>query len=862
MEKDRTGQVPELLAPAGSFKALEAAVDAGADAVYLSGKKYGARKYADNFSLSEIADAVDFAHIHGVKVHVTVNTLISDDELSGVAEYAAELYSIGIDAIIVQDAGLARIIKDIVPDLPLHASTQATIYSQEGVLWAGNAGFERVILARETSLSELDRILALPPGKRPEIEIFVHGALCYCFSGQCLLSSAIGGRSGNRGMCAQPCRKPYTLLGADTDSYGRPVDSERIPLEMRYLLSTRDLMLYPYLEEVTRRDIAALKIEGRMRSPEYVGIVVSAYRNALDQLRAGTWAPSAEEMDDMAIVFSRGYTGGYLVGETGTQVMGRERPDNRGLYIGEVVSTDPSEDRFTVRPETAYLPAKGDGIALEDPRSGTVSGFVLMGDGMPHGNRLIISMAGMPRTTVCREGMRVYVTSSPRIGKKAMKSTASHRFRIPLDLSLDFPEDGQPVLTGTLHTSAGDVIVVHQADFVPEKARTAPLSESQIDGRIRKTGDPVFEVRTCSIRYPGDLFIPIGELNRFRRDFYAKAREAFLETARPDDAEKADVASRLESAMRAIGKSTGAKRVTGAQPLISVYTDSVAAAQGACESGCGIVYFEPDVREPETIMEELSRVIAICHSSDVLPVWKWPLVPPPDFIDCALPIIGALSDEGLYGIMVENLGLAEAAREMGPEIRLFGGQGLNVFNHMTALSLAPPFSRLTLSPELSGTRIRSLVSALGGRDPEFEVLVGGNLLAMVSRDDLLGTVLPRSGSGLETFPAYGLCDRTGKVFPVDRDGMGRTRIWNSVETCLLDHLPFLVDTGVGCFAIDARGRGEAYVREMTAIYGEAARLAVFEGYRDRRTIDDLKSRAKRISRGGITAGYFVRGLLD
>jgi putative protease len=856
IDMDRLEKIPELLAPAGSFKALEAAVNAGADAVYLSGKEYGARKYADNFSPREMADAVDFAHMHGVKVYATVNTLIHDDELPDAAGYVTGLYSIGIDGIIVQDVGLARIIKNIVPDLPLHASTQTTIYSREGVLWAKKAGFEMVILARETSLSELDLILALDPKNRPAIEIFVHGALCYCFSGQCLLSSVIGGRSGNRGMCAQPCRKPYVLFGAGADSYGRSVDAERIPLDTRYLLSPRDLMLYPLLDEIAGRDIAALKIEGRMRSPEYVGIVVSAYRNALDHLKDGTWTPSREDMDDMSIVFSRGFTRGYPAGEKGALLMGRERPDNRGLFVGEVVSCNPSLGFFLVRPGTGYLPAKGDGIAIEDPRSGNISGFVLTEDGRDQQGLLRIGMAGLARTTGCRQGMRVFVTSSPRIGEKAVES--ARRFGIPLDISLDFPDDGPPVLTGTLHTRSGDIAVVHRADFIPEKARTAPLSISQIEVQMRKTADPVFEVRTCIIRYPGDLFVPLGELNRFRREFFAKAREAFLDQSRPGDKEKAAVAHRLRSF--SFGEEAGGIRVADNAPSISVYADSVAAAASACESGCGILYFEPHVRDPDLILEELSQVIDSCRTSNALPVWKWPPLPPPDFIESARSIIDPLSRKGLSGIMAENLGLAEAVREKNPELRLYGGQGLNVFNHATALSLAPPYSCLTLSPELSGTRIRSLLASVAGKGLEFEVIVQGNLLAMVSRDDLLGTVLPGTGFSLDSFPLYGLKDRTGRIFPVDRDSMGRSRIWNSAETCLLDYLPSLVESGVSSLAIDSRGRGDAYAREMTAIYTEAIEFSVSGSERDKEVFGSLKRRLMCMTRGGITAGYFVRGL--
>ena len=269
-------QIPELLAPAGSRETFLAAVAAGADAVYLGGPRFGARHFAANFSEDEIREAVRYARLRGVKVYVTVNTLIQDSEIPDALSYLLSLYRMGVDAILVQDVGLLSLSRELIPDLPLHASTQCTISSREGALWARRAGFSRVVMARETPFSEIEKLLGDPPSERPGIEIFVHGALCYSYSGQCLLSSVIGGRSGNRGMCAQPCRKPYLLVGGIPDEYGRPAALNEIPSDGCFLLSTRDLCDYPALDGIIGRDLYALKIEGRMRSPLSVRTVVGA----------------------------------------------------------------------------------------------------------------------------------------------------------------------------------------------------------------------------------------------------------------------------------------------------------------------------------------------------------------------------------------------------------------------------------------------------------------------------------------------------------------------------------------------------------------------------------------------------------
>ncbi|HXX55677.1 MAG TPA: peptidase U32 family protein, partial [Methanoregula sp.] len=271
-------RIPELLAPAGSPAAFRAAVAAGADAVYLSGKKFGARKFAENFDEHELKDAVAAAHSRGVRVYVTVNTLIHDRELAGVSEYLIRLYSWGVDAVLIQDTGLAAIARRIVPDLPLHASTQMTIHTAAGVRWAAEQGFSRVVLARELTLGQVRQISERTADTGAGLEIFAHGALCYAYSGQCLLSSYIGGRSGNRGMCAQPCRREYVLVTGKTDEFGRPVRAGQRPLSCRYLLSPRDLCTYERLAEIVNSPVASLKIEGRMKSPGYVATIVSIYR--------------------------------------------------------------------------------------------------------------------------------------------------------------------------------------------------------------------------------------------------------------------------------------------------------------------------------------------------------------------------------------------------------------------------------------------------------------------------------------------------------------------------------------------------------------------------------------------------------
>lgn len=327
--------VMEVLAPAGSVESLKAALLGGADAIYLGGRRFGARRYAPNFSSEELAGAVELAHSRGARAYVTVNTLIKQSELGSALSYVQELEAMGADAVIVQDRGLASAVLKHA-GIPVHASTQMGLHTPEGALWAEEQGMERVILARELSMAEIARVRA---ASDIGLEVFIHGALCYCFSGQCLLSSFAGGRSGNRGACAQPCRKLYTL-------------GER----NGYLLSTADIFCADAIPELLGLGISAIKIEGRMRSPVYAYLAARTYKSAVARaLRGEGELVTERERELLSVAFSRGFTRGYLLE---TEVMQRSYPDSRGLYLGEAEASDGA-----IRPYPERVRA-GDGLTL------------------------------------------------------------------------------------------------------------------------------------------------------------------------------------------------------------------------------------------------------------------------------------------------------------------------------------------------------------------------------------------------------------------------------------------------------------------------------------------------------------------
>ncbi|WP_342772067.1 MULTISPECIES: U32 family peptidase [unclassified Methanoculleus] len=830
---------PELLAPAGSPAALSAAVAAGADAVYLSGRRFGARHYAANFSDEELRAAVDYAHLHGVRVYVTVNVLVRDEELPDVTRYLLRLYETGVDAVLVQDAGVAAIAREVVSDLPLHASTQMTVHNREGVARAAREGFSRVVLARELTLAEIEGIAGDAEARGVGIEVFAHGALCYCYSGQCLLSSVIGGRSGNRGMCAQPCRKPYRLVVGDKDDYGRPKDLHTVPAGDRYLLSTRDLAVYPRLDRIVRAPVAALKIEGRMRSPEYVATTVSIYRRALDALAAGeAWSPSREEMRNLALAFNRGFTEGYLLGAS--DIMARDRPGNRGILLGTVAGYNPQRHEATVRLAGDLAPRSGDGLAFctDDPEEDT--GAVVRGPPTVRDGTVRLSV---PAPVV--PGARVFLTKSADLEERAKQVMKQPLRPLPLDLSVTW-EDGTPCLEAVVDRNDGEPLRVrYRPDLRMEPARNRPLSRDRIAEQLRKTGGTPFTVRKMDLRYPGGLFLPLGELNGVRRTFLEKVEEAVLAARRPGP-DAVDAAGKRARAAIA-GMTHPAGPHPGPRlPSVSVYVDTPEGAKAAVRGGARTVYIES--ADPE-VLEEAA---AVCAGGGADPVWKWPSITRRAFLDTAAPLLPSLYEAGVRGVMVSGPGAADAVRRAAPGMNLYGAAGLNVWNHRTARELAALFLRCTASPELPAADLARL-AATTESVPELEVLVQGNVEAMVTEDRLAAMAAGESPGGR----FLGLKDGRGRVFPVRRDSEGRTSIANAVETCLIDRLPRIAGTGIAAVAIDARGRGPRYAGEMAGLY-RAGLDAVGRGAPG--TLSALKEEARRRALGGITGGHFVRGI--
>ena len=516
----------ELLSPAGDFDCLKAAVQNGADSVYFGADMFSARASATNFSLDNLQEAITYAKLRNVHTHLTLNTLIKNNELSDAISIAKTAYEYGIDAIIVQDLGLANYLIHNFPDLPIHASTQMTIYNLEGALLAEKLGFSRAVLSRELSISEIEYICK---NSNIEIETFIHGALCISYSGQCLFSSMIGGRSGNRGKCAQPCRLPYSLIKSESNSnYKETLDSG-------YLLSTRDVCGLDFIPKLIKAGVKCFKIEGRMKTPEYVAAVTKIYRKYIDLALSGK--PYIVDYADKKIlmqVFNRGgFSSGHLENEYNKDLVFTEKPNNMGLLLGTVKKFNPEKGHIDI--SANEILSIGDTISLEK-ESGTYTISELM-----VGNSNIEESLPFQPVTIGRMkgnisvGDKVYKMSSKELTRISLDSINKENIKKGFDCILKIKKD-EPITMTVINTTDDPDDVFSNIYFTitspvkPVSAINAPITHERVISQITKTKNTPFYFEHIEIDLDDNIFIPsIGCLNELRRTAIEKIETVFQE---------------------------------------------------------------------------------------------------------------------------------------------------------------------------------------------------------------------------------------------------------------------------------------------------------------------------------------------
>ena len=481
----------ELLAPAGDFETLKLAINNGCDAVYLGGKRFGARKFASNFDDEEMIKAIKYCHLYGVKIYVTVNTIIFDEEIDDCLNYLTFLHQNGVDAVIMQDIGLITLTRKVLPNLEIHASTQAHTHNINQIKQLEQLGVKRVVLAREMSLDEINKL-----DTNLEIEAFIHGALCVCYSGQCLFSSMLLSRSGNRGECAGICRLPFTLLE----------DGKEVKTEGKYLLSPKELNTTNHIKELLDSNITSFKIEGRMKAKETIGFITRMYRNLIDHYEKGEEIRlTEEEQENLMLLFNRGFTSGYLFNQSGKDLMNIKSPNHIGIKIGKVIEVNPKRIKIKLNKDLN----QGDGIRFEEAELGMIVNFIY-----DKNDKLISSGT---KGSIIELDNKIGLTNLSNVLKtqdtnllKLINQTEEKKIPISFKVSAKLNQKFKLKISDNINEFEIEEDII-------EKATGSGTPKERILDQLKKLGDTPFILKEYELDIDDYIFIPISKLNDIRR---------------------------------------------------------------------------------------------------------------------------------------------------------------------------------------------------------------------------------------------------------------------------------------------------------------------------------------------------------
>lgn len=813
----------ELLAPAGTMENFIAALEAGADAIYLGGKQFNARSHADNFNSGDLSEAVRLAHLLGVQVHVTVNILIGDKEMEALSTYLQELERIGVDAIIVQDMAVAKLAKQVAPSLQLHCSTQLTATNLATVKFYEAMGFSRVVLSRELSLEDI-RIIC--EGAKAEIEVFIHGALCVCYSGQCLMSSFIGGRSGNRGSCAQPCRLPYELVNES----GQCVTPKHTP----YLLSPKDLNYSEHIEELIQMGVASFKIEGRMKQAEYVHKVVGAYRHIIDAAGCVT----NEDKYALQSAFNRGFSTAYLDGCVGKDMITAVAPNHRGKLIGH----------STVHKGRLNL-------HLDEPiEKGTVLKIINESGHIGH-YKLTDAWQKIDelRYTIVPDDKpiagKIYTVSLPKSRKKRGLSEFSRKYAIYGYLQIT--DDNRTSLTYVLEDGVS-VEVVHE--FSPAIATHRPTSLEQVQSYLGRLGNTVFQLASISIP-EGDYMWPASVLNELRRQAVAKLEESLLlrhEEKRLGHKERRNVYD-YENNMYPLWK-TVEKPILWhkKRPIISVRCDEIEQVKAAIAGGAKKILFGGERLYRRPYEDSIYQyIVEYCHDHDAIIVMSTPRVVKENEIPMICHTLANIIASQPDAISFHSPGilmLLQSLKYTGP---IEADTGLNIFNREAASFYeAIGVTAITPSLEMTLQQITSLVDYV---QIPIETIVHGRIEMMISEYCVIGSFLGASSKKTCMQPClhgrYYLKDRKGELFPVYTDPYCRMHIMNGHVLDMRAYIPELIKRGISILRIEGRQETGDNLLSIVQSY-----VDIVEGRKlpPKKDLLDTKS----------TRGHYFRGIFE
>ncbi len=824
----------ELLAPAGSWETLMAALAGGADAVYLGGKTFSARQYASNFDLPQLEKAARILHLHHRQLFVTVNTLISDAEMDDALEFIRALYNMGVDAIIVQDLGLIHQVRKWLPDFPIHASTQMTIHNLEGARFLADIGVRRVVMARELTAEEIQSI-----SERAglEVEVFVHGALCVCYSGQCLMSSMIGGRSGNRGRCAQPCRLEYQLIENETPA--RSVGN--------HLLSPKDLALLPMIPGLKRAGVCSLKIEGRMKGPEYVYSVVRVYRDALERFEAD---PEFRVMDHdlkkITEVFNRGFTTGYFGGNRNAEIMSFARPNNRGLQVGRVISSDWVRKLVTVRLESEL--DVGDMVEAWVSQGGRATATIqeMITDG---GKEVTAAASG----TVVRFGLdgkvqpgdRIFKVVSARVSQEVKQAIDEIGQGLRIPCTVEVRSQADLALNVIYHDDQGNCGEARTA--VPlQPARNRPLSTESLREQLSRLGNTPFYLTDIQNNLPeSPLMIPISELNQARREAIEKLTDVRLQPFARVQVQQPISYRRIH---HSASPATAEERC-----LLSVWVADTIGVKEAASHGADLIYVGGDeLTGFHWTTAAIQEAVLTAHAHGARLIYGLPRIVRQSQQKQTETQLDSAARLPVDGIMVSDLGSYRTAL-LHTDRRIFINYPLNIFNQNSIEVFDNPrVEQVCVSPELTLSQIKQIANF--HNSSRLEYLVQGSMELMISEYCPIASVSGECSHSCHD-DRYYLRDRLNMNFPIRMDQFCRMHLLNCNDLCLIGDLSKFKNLLAPVLRLELKALSGREAGTFVAAYHNALEQGL-----DKEQAEGMIKTFKKITGRGITKGHYFRGV--
>jgi len=820
--------LPELLAPAGDWECARAAVENGADAIYFGLEKFNARMRAHNFTESDLPELMEFLHRRGVKGYVTFNTLVFENELAEAAQYARTIIRAGVDAAIVQDAGICRLIRGISPDFPVHASTQMTVTSLRGVQFARELGCNLVVLARECTIKEIEQIRfpkEAEDGQQASVslplEVFVHGALCVAYSGQCLTSESLGGRSANRGECAQACRMPYELI-----CDGQPVSLG----DRKYLLSPQDLAGLEILPQLVRLGIASLKIEGRLKAPEYVANITRIYRKALNSLQwhaatrpgedepGGNLAVAPEDRYAMDMAFSRGLYTGWFGGINNQALVHARFGKKRGAYLGEVAGVH--HDGVTLHLQGALKP--GDGVVFDAGRpeekeeGGRVYEVRKAGMRERGSSGSTLSFVGFGRGDIdfsrVRVGNKLWKTSDPELERHLHQTFAggTPRYQRAIDFEVH-GNQGKPLTVIARDGLGHSALVDSLMPLAP--AEKQPLTTERLQDQLGRLGGTPFRLGRLVNHLQGSVMAPLSELNRLRREvvaelerlrarplrwqMLAESSSGLIASIRSETLERSDSWAAPHSGA---GEASRTLSATPQGAELVVLVRNMSQLQAAIDQGIGRVYCE--FEDPKKYRDAVLTVKAWRKNSDRTSTEIF-VAPPRIFKMGEEWTLNQVRSSQADGYLVRNYDHLVCFEEE----RKVGDYSLNISNHLSAEYFKNRFGleRLTASYDLNFGQLEAL---LWGAPPDwFEITIHQHMPMFHMEHCVFcaflsaGTDFRDCGRPCDRHDVR-LRDRVGAEHPVKADAGCRNTVFNSLAQTGADYVQQLQALGVRHFRVE------------------------------------------------------------